>query len=548
MPFGAILGLAGGLLGGRSSKKAAQTQADAQTDAARLAADEARFRPLGLTTRFGRSNFRYGPDGRVTGASYTLDPQLRGMQDRFLGLAGQGLSQAEMAQQQFAPLQGAAQGLFGLGQQYLGQPADQRLGGIASQYLGAQPDFGVGQIGQRLLGQGQDQQLVDIARQQFGAVPTDIGTRGAEFLRQGQDQQLVDIARQQLGPSAGAQALTSLGQQYVAQSPQEAAQQFMSQQQNLLAPSRERQFAQLQNQLFQTGRGGLSVGATGERPSGAAGLGAASPELEAYYNALAQQDAGLAAQAQQAGQQQTAFGAGLLGQGQALGQSQLGFGADLLARQQAAEAARVGLGAELTAQQQALGQGQIGFGAGLLSQQQAQEAQRLGLGSAFTAQQQALEQGRFGFGADLLGRQQAMEQGRTSFGAGLFGTGGNLLTQGYGGQTAALGPYQAYLQGATGLEALGQDPLNLGSALGGRIANPAGGQALLQGGMGAAQSQFAANAYNPFATALTGLSQNPALRNVTGSGLQAAFSQTALGGSGFGTGLAYGNQDIGAFI
>jgi hypothetical protein len=384
------------------------------------------------------------------------------MQDRFLGLAGGGLTQAEMAQQQFAPLQGAAQGLFGLGQQYINQPADQRLGGIANQYLGAQPDFGVGQIGQRLLGQGQDQQLLDIARQQFG-------------------------------PSAGAQALTSLGQQYVAQSPQEAAQQFMASQQNLLAPSRERQFAQLQNQLFQTGRGGLSVGATGERPSGAAGLGAASPELEAYYNALAQQDAGLAAQAQQAGQQQTAFGAGLLGQGQALGQ------------------------------------GQIGFGAGLLGQQQAQEAQRLGLGSAFTAQQQALEQGRYGFGADLLGRQQAMEQGRTSFGAGLFGTGGNLLTQGYGGQAAALGPYQAYLQGASGLEALGQQPLELGSALGGRVANPTGANALFQGGNAAAQSQFAANAYNPFATALTGLSQNPQFTNALASQFGGGSAQPSAG-------------------
>ena len=533
------LALAGGLFGGSSARRAAETQAAAQDRAAQLAAEEARFRPVGITTRFGSSQFQTDPQGRVSGASYTLDPQLRALQEQFLGMAGGGLSQAAQAQQQFAPLGQAAQGLFGLGQQYLGQPADQRLGGIASQYLGAQPDFGVGQIGQRLLGQGQDQQLVDIARQQFGAVPTDIGTRGAEFLRQGQDQQLVDIARQQLGPSAGAQALTSLGQQYVAQSPQEAAQQFMSQQQNLLAPSRERQFAQLQNQLFQTGRGGLSVGATGERPSGAAGLGAASPEMEAYYNALAQQDAGLAAQAQQAGQQQTAFGAGLLGQGQALGQSQLGFGADLLARQQAAEAARVGLGAGLTAQQQALGQGQIGFGAGLLSQQQAQEAQRLGLGSAFTAQQQALEQGRFGFGADLLGRQTGMDQQRASFGAGLFGTGGNLLTQGYGGQAAALGPYQAYLQGATGLEALGQDPLNLGSALGGRIANPEGGAALLRGGLSAAgQNQFNANAFNPFATALTQGSQNKTLTDALAKLFSGGSAQPSAGNLA-GTSFAY---------
>jgi hypothetical protein len=99
----------------------------------------------------------------------------------------------------------------------------------------------------------------------------------------------------------------------------------MAKQQDLLAPSRERQYAQLQNQLFQQCRGGLSVGATGVRPSGAAGLGATTPEMEAYYNALAQQDAALAAQAQQAGQQQVAFGTGLLGQGAGLlGQYQAG--------------------------------------------------------------------------------------------------------------------------------------------------------------------------------------------------------------------------------
>jgi hypothetical protein len=73
--------------------------------------------------------------------------------------------------------------------------------------------------------------------------------------------------------------------------------------------------AQLQNQLFQQGRGGLSVGATGMRPSGAAGLGATTPELEAYYNAMAQQDAQLATQAQEAGQRNVAFGAGLFGTG-----------------------------------------------------------------------------------------------------------------------------------------------------------------------------------------------------------------------------------------
>jgi hypothetical protein len=50
-------------------------------------------------------------------------------------------------------------------------------------------------------------------------------------------------------------------------------------------------------------------------------MGATTPELQALYNARAQQEAQLAANAQQFGQQQVAFGAGLLGTGaQTMGQ------------------------------------------------------------------------------------------------------------------------------------------------------------------------------------------------------------------------------------
>lgn len=323
-------GLLGGAMQGSSARRAAQIQADAQREAAQMAAEEARFRPVGITTRFGRSMFEYGPEGRVTGAGYELSPEFRGMQERLLGLAGQGLGQAEMAPQQFAPLTGAGARLFGLGEQYL------------------------------------------------------------------------------------------------AETPEQVAAKYMAAQQNLLAPSRERQFAQLQNQLFQTGRGGLAVGATGARPGGGAGLGAANPELEAYYNALAQQDAALAAQAQQAGQQQLAFGTGLFGTGAQL--------------------------------------------------------------------------------YDLYGR----------------------------GQAGALAPYQAYLGGATGLEQLGQQPLELGSALGGRIANPTGANALYGGGMGAAQTMYGANAYNPFASALTSFTANPAAART----LRNLFPVTSgFGPSGFGAGV-----------
>ena len=217
--IGAGASLLGGILGGNSAERAARTQANAQRDAAKIAAEEARFRPVGVTTRFGSSKFQTDPSGRVSGASYELSPELKAYQDRFRALSGGALSDAERARSQYAPLTGAASSLYGLGEQYL------------------------------------------------------------------------------------------------AESPEQVAAKYMSRQQDLLAPSRERQMAQLQNQLFQQGRGGLSVGATGARPSGAAGLGATTPEMEAYYNAIAQQDAQLATQAQQAGQEQLKFGAGLFGVG-----------------------------------------------------------------------------------------------------------------------------------------------------------------------------------------------------------------------------------------
>jgi hypothetical protein len=233
MPWGSIASavapsVLGSLFGGGASEGYAD-QANAQLEAAKLAAEVQKFRPVGITTRFGSSNFQMSPQGYLTGAGYELTPEMKAYQDRLMGLSGGALTQAEQAQQQYQPLSTAATGLFGLGQQYL------------------------------------------------------------------------------------------------AQSPQDVAAKYMQQQQDLLAPSRERQMAQLQNQLYQQGRSGLSVGATGARPSGAAGLGATTPEMEAYYNAMAQQDAQLAAQSQQAGQQNVAFGAGLLGTGAGLlGQYQTG--------------------------------------------------------------------------------------------------------------------------------------------------------------------------------------------------------------------------------
>ncbi len=207
---GAILG--GSLLSGRAASSAASRSADAQQYAADRAAEAARFRPVGVTTRFGSSNFQFSPEGYVSGAGYTLSPELKAYQDRLLGLSERGLAQAEQAPGMYAPLTGAAGGLFNLGQQYL------------------------------------------------------------------------------------------------AQSPEQVAQDYITKQQALLAPGRERESAQLLNQLSNTGRTGLSIAQGG-------GLQAANPEMAALANARAMQDLQLAANAQEAGQRNVAFGSGLFGTG-----------------------------------------------------------------------------------------------------------------------------------------------------------------------------------------------------------------------------------------
>ena len=202
--LGNILGLFGSIY---SSNKAA----DAAQQAGQQAAQASQFRPVGVTTRFGRSGFNYGPNGELIGAGYQAAPDVAAMREALMGIGGGALQQAQQAQGFFPQVQTGAQGLF------------------------------------------------------------------------------------------------NLGNQYVAQTPQAAAADWMGKQQALLAPQREQQLAGVRNRLYQTGRSGLATGATA-----AGGRAATSPEMAAYYNALAQQDAQLAANAQQMGQQQVQFGQGLM--------------------------------------------------------------------------------------------------------------------------------------------------------------------------------------------------------------------------------------------
>jgi len=225
--------------------------------------------------------------------------------------------------------------------------------------------------------------------------------------------------------------LQALGSQVTPQNynTQAAAQQYMQQQQALLAPGQEQQLAGIRNNLQQTGRAGLATGSTM-----AGGLGATNPEMAAYYNSLAQQQATLSANANTIarGQQQQdiTFGTGLTGRG---------------------------------------------------------------------VQVQA--------SADEIARQRMLSN--LSTGTGLYNSGIGLMNAGYGSQTAALAPYTSYLGGATGLEALGQQSLTTGTALG--------------------NSQAAAGAQQGSLMNAGSAQANAALQNAART--QAAFTSNAVTGA-----------------
>lgn len=217
MPWGAAAAatavVAGSYMQGQSAKSAAETAAAQQREAGQLAAQYQQFRPVGITTGFGSSQFSQGPYG-VESASYELTPEMKAIRDKLIAQAG-AYDTSAMAQAA-QPLMGAGQTLFGLGGQYL------------------------------------------------------------------------------------------------ATSPEEARQTYMDQQRALLTGERERTLAGIRNKQLQTGRAGLATGGT------STGLAATNPEMAAYYNALAQQEAQLAAGAETAAQQRQAFGAGLYQQGAGL--------------------------------------------------------------------------------------------------------------------------------------------------------------------------------------------------------------------------------------
>lgn len=240
MPWIAAAATIGGsLLSSSASRSAASQQAaasreasQAQLEAARIAAEEARFRPVGISTRFGQSQFQFGPEGRLSGASYAASPEVQALQQRLSALYGDSLGLAERA---VAP----SETLFGLGQQYL------------------------------------------------------------------------------------------------AQTPQQARNQYLQEQYAILDPIRQREEARLGASVFGRGRAGLNIGDIGQ------------PELAALANARRTQDLQLAAQAEQEARNRIAYGTGLFGeagklQTTALAPFQTQFGVSQLLEQAALQPLDIG--------------------------------------------------------------------------------------------------------------------------------------------------------------------------------------------------------------
>ena len=114
------LNLAGGYLQGQQAADAAATQSQAILGAARIAADAAKFRPIGVTSRFGASQFGYDANGNLSSAGYQLSPEAKAQQDRLMGISNRGLTQFNDSFDATQPMFTAANRSMALGNQYLG--------------------------------------------------------------------------------------------------------------------------------------------------------------------------------------------------------------------------------------------------------------------------------------------------------------------------------------------------------------------------------------------------------------------------------------------
>lgn len=161
--MGDIINAGADLLGFGPASKAANAQRDAanasaaaQLQAAQIAADAARFRPVGITTGFGQSQFTLDDKGNLVSAGYTLSPELQAIRNRLLSQAS-AYDPTQVSQ--------AAQGLLSAGQGYISASPEQ----ARQQYISQQ---------QALLAPQNEQALANIRNQQFQTGRTGLATGG----------------------------------------------------------------------------------------------------------------------------------------------------------------------------------------------------------------------------------------------------------------------------------------------------------------------------------------------------------------------------------
>ena len=106
--IGPAITAAGSIYAANQATDAQQNIANQQVAAGQQAAEMAAFRPVGVTTRFGKSGFTYDDQGRLTGAGYQVAPDIAAQREALLGLSGGALSQAQTAQGYMPQYQGAA--------------------------------------------------------------------------------------------------------------------------------------------------------------------------------------------------------------------------------------------------------------------------------------------------------------------------------------------------------------------------------------------------------------------------------------------------------
>jgi hypothetical protein len=435
----AVASIAGGIIQGNSAQDAANTQAQAIRDAAA----QAQFRPVGVTTNFGTSNFGYNDQGQLASAGYNLSPQLQGLQGGLLaGAAGYN----------YQPNVGFINGV-----------RENSLAGMRMAMQQAPNAFNAGNL-------------------MYAQAPNLFNKGEAAY---GQGNMLFGQAAN-LFPQANAQFLNSqqvsnAGAGYLSQDPAAAQAAYLAKSQAALAPGDEQALASLRNRVYQTGRAGLATGGTT-----AGGLMASNPELAAYYNSLAQRNLTLNANAAEQARADTTLGSNLYGQSANIanaGSNIYGQGANVT--QAGGNLYNVGANQYGTAGNlTSVGNQSLSTGGGLLTTSS-------NLGTAAINQE--------------LGKYQI--------------------------QNAALNTLGNYLGQANTVESMGQQGLNLGSALGARTSTA--GAAAIPAYTNAANAQYNANAYNPYATALTSAGSSPALNtwfsNVIGGNNYGGTPQGAYG-------------------